>query len=347
MRLKSFTAKNTKEAMQMVRDELGEDAVIVATREERNAAGGMMVHMTAAVEKDMNYGGNTAYSDAPMRAEETPDENWLYEDDDNEAMVIEEVTENLLRHTVPEEVLEQIVSCASVLGIDEPRLAMLASIEQLFRFNPLPANAPFKKPIILVGQPGAGKTLAAAKLAARGAMNGLNVAMITTDTERAGGVEQLKAFTTLMDIDLQVAKDIPTLKEILLQKSDADQIIIDTAGTNPFDTQSVKELAQLIGASDLEAILVMPTNIHADEAGEVAQIFNNIGARRLLATRIDVSRRLGSLLSATYKGNLSFCDVSGTARVADGLSQLTAKRLTQLLMPRVQTARMAKEKKAG
>ncbi len=346
MRLKSFTAKTTKEAMQMVREELGEEAVIVATREERNAAGGMSVHITAAVEKDGGYSNNTPYSDKAA-PESLPNEDWLYAEDDNEAMVIEEVTETLLRHTVPDEVLEQIVSCASVLGIDEPRLAMLSSIESLFRFAPIPADAPYKKPIILIGQPGAGKTLAAAKLAARGALSGLNVSMITTDTERAGGVEQLQAFTKLLNIDLKIADSLPALKELLLQLSNADQIIIDTAGTNPFDPESVKTLARLIGAGDLEAIMVMPANTHAEEAAEVAQIFSDIGARRLLPTRVDVARRLGSLLSAAYKGNLSFCDVSGTARVADGLSQLTSKRLTQLLMPRAQTAKMLKEKKAG
>lgn len=342
MRLKSYTANTTKEAMQMIRDELGEDAVIVATREERDERGGMMVHITAAVDNRRDN-----YDEGTDAQASIPDENWLYDDDDNEAIVIEEVTETLLRHTVPDEVLEQIVSCASVLGIDEPRLAMLSSIESLFKFNAIPTNAPYKKPLILVGQPGAGKTLAAAKLAARGIMNDQTVAMITTDTERAGGIEQLRAFTDLLDIDLHVAKSNTALQELILQNSDHDQIIIDTAGNNPFNTESMKELAKLIGTADLDPVLVMPANTHADEAAEVAKIFSDIGARRLLPTRVDVARRLGSLLSAAYKGNLTFSDASGTARVADGLSQLTPKRLTQLLMPRAQTAKMLKESKVG
>lgn len=332
MRLKSFTARNTKEAMQMVREELGEDAIIVATHEEKNAAGARQVHITAAVEKDVYY---TDSKDSK------PTENWLYDDDDNEAMVIEEVTENLLRHTVPEEVLEQIISCASILGLDEPRLALLSAIESLFRFSPLPTTA-HKKPFIMVGSPGAGKTLATAKMAARSAMNGLNVAVISTDIERAGGVEQLAAFTDLMDIELKIAKNPSVLKELLTELSDYDQIIIDTAGTNPFDKESLKPLARMIGAADMEAILVMPANIHADEAGETAQIFAELGASRLMPTRVDVARRLGSLLAAAYQGGLTFADASGTARVADGLYQLTSKRLTQLLMPNAEGAKLQK-----
>jgi flagellar biosynthesis protein FlhF len=47
MRLKSFYAKTMTEAMQMVRDTLGEDAIIVATREEK---GGKAVRVTAAID---------------------------------------------------------------------------------------------------------------------------------------------------------------------------------------------------------------------------------------------------------------------------------------------------------
>lgn len=330
MRLKSFTAKNTKEAMQMVREELGEDAIIVATHEEKNAVGGRQVRITAAVERDTHYADDH---------QDEPSENWLYEDDDNEAMVIEEITETLLRHTVPDEILEQIISHAAVLGIDEPRLALLSAIEGIFKFNPLPTDAS-KTPFIMIGPPGAGKTLGCAKMAARSAMNNLNVAVISTDTERAGGVEQLEAFTKLMDIELKIAKTTGALKEAILETKNFDQVIIDTAGTNPFDMTSVKSLAKLIGAVDVDPILILPANMHADEASETAEIFASIGAQRLMPTRVDVSRRLGSLLAAAYKGGLSFADISGTARVADGLSQLTSKRLTQLLMPKADGVKM-------
>lgn len=324
----------------MVRETLGEDAIIVATREEKNAphivGGGTMVHITAAVEKDGYETENF----------EEASENWLYDDDDNEAMVIEELTETMLRHGAPEEILDQIISCASVLGIDEPRLAMLSAIESLFKFDPLPSE-PSNRPVIMIGPPGSGKTLAAAKLAARSAMNGLNVSVITTDTERAGGVEQLQAFTKLMDIDLHVAKTPTQLKELILETKGADQVVIDTAGTNPFDKESVKKLARLIGAIEMEPVLVLPANTNADEAGEIAQIFATLGATRLLPTRVDVARRLGSLLAATYNGGLAFTEVSATAKVADGLSQLTSKRLTQLLMPKAERIKMQKIKEAG
>lgn len=321
----------------MVRETLGEDAIIIATREDKNAVGGTMVHLTAAIDKDTFSEDETT---------DSASEDWMYEDDDNEAVVVEEITETMLRHGVPDEILDQVVSCAAVMDVDGPAPAITAALESIFKFSPLP-NSPTKTPIMMMGPPASGKTLAAAKLAARSAMNGMKVAVITTDVERAGGREQLEAFTNLMDIDLQTAPNTTALKECLLKVGDADQIIIDTAAANPFDPNNVKTLARLVGASDMHPVLVMPAGIQADEAGEMAQVFATIGAQNILPTRIDVARRLGSLLSASYVGGLAFTEFSATPQVADGLSQLTPKRLTQLLMPQANTANMLKSKVSG
>ena len=59
--------------------------------------------------------------------------------------------------------------------------------------------------MILLGPPGAGKTLTAAKLAARLCLAGHRPMVITADGRRAGAVEQLAAFTRLLDLDLMVA----------------------------------------------------------------------------------------------------------------------------------------------
>jgi flagellar biosynthesis protein FlhF len=336
MRLKSYTAKTMTEAMKMVREDLGEDAIIIATREE-NA--GKTVRVTAAVERDRAVPG-------AMESDEFSDDNWLYADDDDAATVVEEITETMLRHGAPEDVLDQVVSCVSVMGLEEPRIALLAALENLFSFKPLPAGA-MGRPLMLVGMPGSGKTLAAAKLAARASLQGLNVQVITTDSQRAGGFEQLSAFTRLMEIDLKKAGSIPEFLARLEETKGADQVLIDTAGVNPFDMDQVKALARLIGAADVMPVLVHPAGGDADETGDIAKVFATIGAHSLLATRVDVARRLGGLLAAAHQGGLSFAEVSDTARVADGLSPMTPSRLTQLLLPRAEDMRVHNARKAG
>ncbi len=307
----------------MVRDTLGDEAVIVASREDR---GGKGVHITAAIEPHFEISPDGL-------AAET--ESWLqYDAEEDESLIAEELTDVMLRHSVPEDVMDNILSCATVIGLESPGVALIAAIEHLFSFKPLPTK-PDNKPIMMVGTPGSGKTLAVAKAATRGVMNSLKIGVISCDTIRAGGVEQLEAFTKLLKIDLQKAENFRELRYIIAEMEDYDQIFIDTAGMNPFDAEDIKRTAKLIGAVNVTPTLVMGSGGDADEAGEIARIFSTIGVETLLTTRTDIARRQGSLLSAAHHGSMSFTDTSNTPKVADGLIPLTPKGLSGLLMPSI------------
>lgn len=319
MRLKSFYAKTMTEAMQMVRDTLGEDAVIVATREER---GGRAVRVTAAIEPSFEFTDDIA-----------SDDGWLqYDDEMDEAAVAEEITDALLNHAVPEAVMDQILSCASVLGETNPAAAMTAALEHIFMYKPLPQRRS-SRAFMMVGAPGSGKTLAAAKLATRGVMNDMNIGVVSTDTSRAGGIEQLEAFTKLLNIDLKRAGSDMDLPHILDDMRNYDQVIIDSSGVNPFDQDHIKQLAKLIDTANIEPVLVMPAGCDAEECGEMARAFATIGVQSMVSTRIDIARRLGSIVNAAYEGKLAFADVSNTPKVADGLIEITPESLARLLMP--------------
>ncbi|MEZ5815082.1 MAG: GTPase [Alphaproteobacteria bacterium] len=333
MRLKSFYANTMTEAMKMVRDALGEDAIIVATREEQ---GGKVVRVTAAVDPadydERSYGGPAFETHG--RTAPSSSETWLqYDDEDEESAVAEQITDAMLRHCVPEDVMDHILSCATVVGFEQPGVALIAAIEHLFQFKPLPQK-PVGKALMYVGPPGSGKTLAVAKTAARGVMGGMKIGVISTDTVRAGGFEQLAAFTKLLRIDLQKAESPAQLRDQIERLGQGcDQVLIDTAGMNPFSTDDVKRLARLIGAAEIEPYLVLPGGLDADESGEMGRVFATIGAHTLVPSRVDMARRLGGLLSAAHHGGMSFADASNTPKVADGLISLNPKSLSRMLMP--------------
>jgi flagellar biosynthesis protein FlhF len=354
MRLKSFYAKTLTEAMQMIRDTLGEDAIIVATREEN---GGKAVRVTAAVDQPFGSSASPAFeigrntdqtrqrsytsSDSPSSS---GSDNWLQYDDEHdtgENTVSEDLTDILLAHSAPEDVTDQILSCALVVGYRDSKTALQDTLDHLFQYRPLLTGKAAPKPIILVGPPGVGKTLMVAKLAARCVMNGARVGVITTDTMRAGGVEQLAAFTKILKIDLRRVTSPAELTMTIRDMSGMDYVFIDTAGTLPYDQDDMKDLARLLTAADMDPVLALPAGMDASEAGEVARIFSAVGARRLIPTRLDVGRRLGGLLAAAHQGGLSFAEVSFSPQVAEGFTAMTPARLTDFLLPRSQRAASA------
>lgn len=316
----------------MVRDTLGEDAIIVATREER---GGKAVRVTAAIEEDLirDRGERSPAFELGRGGLPASQGDWLqYDEEEQEAAITEEITDIMLRHSVPEDVTDMILSCATLVGLEQPHIALIAALEHLFGFRPLPVRA-HKKPLMVVGPPGAGKTLAVAKMAARGIMNDLKVAVITTDTVRAGGTEQLAAFTKILQIPLLKARSNSELKACIEKARGADQIFVDTGGANPFDKNEIRELARTLAIADFDPLLIMPAGGDAEESGEIARSYAAVGVRWMLSTRLDIARRFGGLLQAAHQGGMAFADASNTPQVAEGLMAMTPKALCNLLMP--------------
>lgn len=321
MRLKSFHAKSMSEAMRMVRQALGDDAIIVATREEEGGG----VRVTAAVEEE-------ELVMAPARAaHHAPPKPILMAEP--EIDVGEVVADVLHRHGVPAALAEQLIDAASSLDTDDPQLALGAALDSMFTFSPLHDKRTGNKPLILVGPPGGGKTLIVAKLAAQAVFKKRKVGVITTDTVRAGGMEQLAAFTRLMKIKLATVEDPDALAGAFEVNRGCDVVLVDTAGRNPYDREDMADLKALLAAGVAEPILVLPAGMDALEAADIAQSFKAMGVRRMLITRLDMARRLGSLLGTAHRARMAFCNASVSSKVAEGLTPLNPMAFARLMMP--------------
>jgi flagellar biosynthesis protein FlhF len=323
MRLKTFQARTMTEAMRQIRDALGEEAIIVSTRD----GPGGSVRVTAAVEQQ-----NPSFEDVLHGQDE---QGYSGEE------IIELVTDTLLKHRVPGTVSERIIAASIIQNAKDPKEALQGALEKTFSF--LPADRQ-RRPVMLVGPPGAGKTLMAAKLAAKAVMAGERPTVITTDIARAGGIEQLSAFLNILELPLGQAEDTKTLKSVIADAEDASCIIIDTGGLNPFDPQEMKTLARLMTAAEMDAALVLPAGVDAEESAEIALTFEILGVRRIIPTRLDFARRIGGILSAADRGGLAFGEASHTPQVANGILLLDSAALAGLLMPHVPKKAQVKPK---
>ncbi len=312
MRLKTYIAPTTAEAMELVRREMGDDAIIVSTQMGSDGRG---TRVTAALEPEQWTG-----EDSAVDAEAEP------------ADVAGAVGHALTYHGTPPRLVERLLRLAIALEADNPTMALAGALDAGFTFAPL-AGSGDGPPTMLVGPPGVGKTVTTAKLAARTRLARRHPGVITTDTRRAGGVAQLEAFTRILEIDLKTADTVEALTRAVAACEGCDGITIDTPGTNPYSDTELEELQVHAEAATAEPILVLAAGGDALEAADIAVSFAAVGARRLLVTRLDMARRLGSILAAADAARLSFCDVSITPHVADGLSPINPVALARLMMP--------------
>ena len=290
MRLKLYRAADLRAAMSRVRDELGPDALILATRRVGDG-----VELTAALDAAADV--PPPLSD-PARAA------------------------SLRWHGVPAPLLDRL---GAYRGPLETALATLLS------FGPLPLE-PGQAPILLTGPPGAGKTLTAARLATRMVMAGIAPLMITADGSRAGATDQLAAFTRLLGLTLIVANHPVTLARALARRQDMAPVLIDAPGIDPFEPAQRDELIALSATAGAAVVMVMQAGLDASEAEEQSHAFADAGASFMVATRLDLTRRFGSVLAAADAGRLTLAEAGIGPGAADGLVPLTpallAARLT-------------------
>jgi len=328
MRLKTFHDKTMQAVMAQVRDSLGPDAIIISVEE---GAGVVGVRVTAALE--------AAATPAPPEVAPTPNPSPLEMELASPFGVTREfdnadITAVLNHHDLPPEVAARLREAIDNLNSAALVDAFAHALEVVIRFSPLTDVA--SRPIMLVGLPGAGKTVSSAKLAANAVLHRRRVKLISTDTVKAGGVGQLDHFAQLMKLNVSTADTPDELAAILRHDGRSghkpDLTIIDTSGVNPFDMDDLTQLLKFVRAVDAEPVPVIPAGLNALDAQEIASVFAHMGSQRFIATRLDASRRYGSVIAAARPQHLALAAFSRSPFIAEGLEQAAAASLARLLV---------------
>lgn len=315
MRVKTFSASTNAQAMEMVRDELGDDAIIISSGKTDD---GNQVNIVAAVDV---YAADPT---VPPIEEEV--EN--HADLDTE----ETIRQALTYHGTPPRLVTKLIKSALISDAPNPTLALAAAIDATFVFTSLGQKSS-SAPIMLVGPPGNGKTIVAAKLCTEAKLAKREIVAVSCDTQRAGGIEQFKAFTNILEIGLITVERPELLKDhIELDAPDKLQII-DTASTNPYNEADMKDLLQKIKVSKAEPILVLAAGSDPMEIADMARFYGDIGVKRFIVTQMDIARRAGGILAVADSAGMAFCDVSISSKVSDSLKSLSPVSLARLIMP--------------
>lgn len=327
MKIKTYTAPTMSEAMDLLRHELGENAIIVSTQRLGTGAG---VRLTAAIEE------SSLDSDIEK----------LYGEEPQESEFQESVRETLTYHALPDQLIEKVLLHIRDSRKKNELVAFASALDTVFAFHPLPEQIKGQA-FMMTGMAGAGKTVVTGKLATRACLSGRRVGIISADTVRAGAAEQLVAFTNILDVSLLKARSPENLQmHIRALRKTCDIIFIDMPAFNPFQPSDMEYLTAYTEAADALPVLVMPAGVDPYESAETAEAFAQAGAVYLLATRLDAARRFGGVLAAADAGRLTLCEASLSPNVARGLSPINAVSLARLLLMSSEESDSATRKKS-
>ncbi|QOY63326.1 flagellar biosynthesis protein FlhF [Lysobacter sp. H21R4] len=206
-----------------------------------------------------------------------------------------------------------------------PMLAELARMLTVLRSEPIDEGGV----IALIGPTGAGKTTTVAKLAARFAARhrARDVAMVTTDTERLGAIEQLHAHGRRMGITVCEARGAESLTQTLEQLQDYPLVLVDTAGYGSRDRALLGQITWLRATRQLRSLLVMPANAHPHDLNELVRRYRIASPEAVVLTKTDETGRLGAALSVAVRNGLSLAYTTHGQLVPGDLQAANASNL--------------------
>lgn len=191
-----------------------------------------------------------------------------------------------------------------------------------------------RRTIALVGVPGAGKTLTAAKLCHAFAIGGgLSVGLLSLESPRTA--LRLGLLTDGIGVDFQIA-DQPSQVALAAGRVDArDLIVVDTPGAEADDDVSMDRLERLLVAlRPDETHFLVPASADITPSQKLLDaLAGRIGVDRILITRLDEAPTLGLQVALSISSRLPISYLASGATAELGLAPADPFALASLVLP--------------
>ncbi len=350
MKIKKIRAKSFREALALVKKELGEDAVILSSEDKKGIRS--YVEVTAAIDYDNITRDNESQRNLSTRLfssefielkneiKSMRDNIEIMKNSDFELKLPVErknIFHFLKERSIKEELALRLVERANTIGDLEVLMSSDISTSSPFITNLSNIGKIYaqksKRIIMLIGPTGVGKTTTVAKLASKAIKKGKKVAMISIDTYKIGAAEQIRIYSRMMGIPLDIVSNKENLKKSINRFSDKDILLIDTTGQNPRDNEYIKGLGNVyrIGLP-IETQLLLSTSSDCDFLINTYKHYKTLPIDYIAFTKTDEAVKLGSIynLCCLYKKPVAY--ITTGQKVPGNIEFVDSKKLTNLIL---------------
>lgn len=355
MQIRTFRAPTINEALQLVKRELGPDAVILKNDQVSLPSKETCVEIVAAIEPDREA---SKPSDSALEVGLEVKED-LEEIKGLLSMLIS--SKDYLSRLHLQEPLAEVYHSLLMRGLDEKqtflllrraltnledgpvskRLILSAFCEQLLSkvqfTNPFRGDS-FAKPKVFtfVGPTGVGKTTTLAKTAAYLKIKRrLEVGIISIDTYRIGAVDQVKTYANILGIPLLTAESRLDLDLALDRLQACRVILVDTIGKNFLNKQHIQDLIRIFAhAKDLHHFLVLSAAAKDEDLKATIKHFGALKIHSLIFTKTDETLTPGSMVNQLVRFSHPLSFMGTGQRVPEDLKLANKKSFLSFLFPK-------------
>ncbi len=312
-----FRAPGFGEALARVKEEFGEDAIILSSRELKSGCFRSEVEVVA-MPRDASVGWS------PPQLSEGQSDGLLERRFRRMGLPAGAAA------TIASALQSKLGGVPSAMRQAKDALGDVLSEEMVFSG----AIASETRAVALVGPTGVGKTTTLAKIAAHEALvKERKVGLISIDGYRIAAAEQLQRYADLIGIPMELAHDAATLGDALRRFEDMELVMIDTAGRSPRDDHAIRKMAECLhGAGEAVEVQLCVTAASTDvELDAICERHMPLAPGRLLITKIDEAVYHGGVIAAQIRTGLPIGYFTTGQRVPEDIEVASARRLSEWL----------------
>ena len=185
----------------------------------------------------------------------------------------------------------------------------------------------------LIGPTGVGKTTTIAKLAAVLSLKQKkSIGLISIDNYRISAVDHLKTYGAILGIPCFAAFNHSELEFALKRMQEKDVILIDTAGHSHYDMKRIGVLKSLIGSySKISSHLVLSAVTNELEMESAARNFGRLNLSSYIFTKTDETQARGVIINQLFKLRMPISYITTGQKVPEDIFKATKTDILRLL----------------